>query len=121
MIRENGGWDNFTMTLVKYFKCNTKRELEAEEELMRRKLNATLNTNMSYRTEQDKFNNLKNLSDKWRQQNPEYNKEYYYEHRQKVLEQKAKKVVCSCGMSMRKDSMTDHKKSKFHLKWEASC
>ena len=44
MIRENGGWENFTMTLVKYFPCNTKRELEAEEEKVRRELNASLNS-----------------------------------------------------------------------------
>ena len=43
MIRENGGFDAFDMKPVKIISCNSKLELEIEEEKTRQELKATLN------------------------------------------------------------------------------
>lgn len=42
-IRDNHGWDNFNMHRVEYFRCNTRKELEAREGEMVSIHNATLN------------------------------------------------------------------------------
>jgi hypothetical protein len=54
IIRENGGWDNFTMTPVKEFPCENKIQLSIEEERIRKELNATLNRRRAIRTPEEK-------------------------------------------------------------------
>ena len=44
MIRDNGGWDNWSMLEVKKFPCNDGNESRAEEERVRKELKADLNS-----------------------------------------------------------------------------
>lgn len=48
LIRENGGWDAFRMVPIKEFKCETKRQLDIEEERMRDELKATMNSRRAW-------------------------------------------------------------------------
>ncbi len=48
MIRNNGGWENFKMILIKEYPCTNRREAEAEEFRIIRELKATMNTVGSY-------------------------------------------------------------------------
>jgi hypothetical protein len=147
MIRENGGWENFTMTLVKYFPCNTKRELEAEEEKVRRELNASLNSIRSYRTEQELNNYYQDNKEHIKEQKKQYyqdnkeqineykkqyyqdnkeqinekDKQYYQDNKEKIKERLKEKIICDCGSIVSRTHMARHKQSKFHLKWEANC
>ena len=43
-------------------------------------------------------------------------KEYYENNKQKVNERRKEKITCECGRSVRKDTLSRHKKSKIHLK-----
>ncbi len=44
-IRENGGWDNFTIEIIEYYPCRNKLELLKREHYYTSLLNATLNAN----------------------------------------------------------------------------
>jgi len=48
LIRENGGWEAFRMVPIKEFKCETKRQLDIEEERMRDELKATMNSRRAW-------------------------------------------------------------------------
>ena len=56
MIRDNGGWDDFKMIIIKEFPCDSKIELLIEEDLMMMELKSSLNSCKSYCTE-DKYRN----------------------------------------------------------------
>ena len=87
-IRENNGgeWD---MKPYQLFPCNSKLELEIEEERIRNMLNADLNCNKcSGIDEEKKRKNEYNAKKKWRLNNPEYNEKYRKENRDVLLKKK---------------------------------
>lgn len=51
-IRDNGGWDEFKMVLIEYYKCNDSNELEAREQhwINEFKTYLLLNSNYASRT-----------------------------------------------------------------------
>ena len=64
---------------------------------------------------------IKQKSKEYREENKENIKQYYEKNKehinQKAKERGEKKVLCECGVNIRKDSMSKHKKSKKHLKF----
>ena len=54
-MRANGGWDAFRMVVVKLHPCNSKRELDIEEERYRVELQASLNSIRCYITDESFF------------------------------------------------------------------
>ena len=67
-IRDNGGWQNWSMVEIEKYPCNDKRELEARERYWLETLKASLNHNIPTRTQK------------------EYHKEYYEENKDKIKE-----------------------------------
>jgi len=53
IIRENGGWGNFKMIEVEKYSCNDKREADKRETEVMKELKSNMNTNMSFRTEEE--------------------------------------------------------------------
>ena len=90
MIRENGGWDMFTMVLVKKYPCNDYLEAHAEEERIRRELNANMNSIRCFRTEEDIKEDHKISSKQYREthkeQVKERSKQYCETHKEQVKE-----------------------------------
>tara|TARA_R110002110_G_C12990334_1_gene674656 strand:+ start:16 stop:480 length:465 start_codon:yes stop_codon:yes gene_type:complete len=87
-IIENGGeWD---MKPYKLFPCNSKLELEIEEEKIRRELNADLNGHRCCYINKEKESNEK--VGEWREQNKEKIKKsvgnYYQKNKEKILQRK---------------------------------
>ena len=76
-IRDNGGWENWDMVQIKEFKCENKRELEAEERKIIEQTGATLNKIMPTRTDKE-----------WREKNKdtikEYRKQYYEKNKDEI-------------------------------------
>jgi len=70
-MRDNGGWENWSMLQVEEFKCNTKREAEAREHFWIERLGATLNCIMPYAM--------------CKEHPVEYKKEWYIENKEHVL------------------------------------
>jgi len=77
IIRENGGYDNWTMIELEKYPCNDKREAEKKEEDIRVERNASLNMIKAFGGE-TKEEYLK----KYREQNKDKMKEYYKEYRE---------------------------------------
>jgi len=48
MIRENGGWDSFTMVKIEDFPCTDGRDAEAREDELMRQLNANMNMHRAF-------------------------------------------------------------------------
>lgn len=62
-IRENGGWNNWSMIEIKSVKCNNKRELDKYEREIYEEYKPTLNTLRPYITKEEK-NLLSNINNK---------------------------------------------------------
>jgi len=60
-IREHGGYENWKMIKLYDFPCKSKREAEAEEDKTMRELNATLNKQRAYLTEEEKKKYIKKI------------------------------------------------------------
>tara|TARA_R110001632_G_scaffold199727_1_gene322262 strand:- start:69 stop:611 length:543 start_codon:yes stop_codon:yes gene_type:complete len=120
-IRENGGFQNWKMVLIKEFPCNSKRELERGERYEMEKDNNRLNKIIPTRTDKEYY-----------EVNKKKFKEYYEDNKKKILERmkiynennkKARleknkeKVTCECGTVLANASIFKHKNSQKHLKF----
>jgi len=104
MIRENGGWECFKMVVIKEYPCNTKNELQIEEEKCRKELQATLNSFRCHITEEERKEYFKEFKKKYKEneenhkkiletmkiynfENKEKYKQRYLDNKEKILEQ----------------------------------
>ena len=87
-IRENGNWNNWSMILIENFPCKNKREAEARERYWYEKLNATLNSQRPFVTEEEE--KIKN----------------YIRNRTEI--------ICECGIKSIKGHIARHRKSQRH-------
>ena len=71
-IRENGGWNNFKMIEIGKQEQITLRQAEYIEEQYRVEMNANMNGQRCFRTEEQK----KKQEKEWRENNPDYHKKY---------------------------------------------
>jgi hypothetical protein len=54
MIRENGGWDCFSMTKIEDFPCENGRDAEAREDQLMRELKANMNAQRAFLSLEDR-------------------------------------------------------------------
>ncbi len=121
-IRENGGFSNWDMILIEYYKCDTKLELEKREREVIENLKPSLNRSIPTRTK-------KEYQEKYDQDNKEKRKEYYeqyYENNKEQISEKNKewyennkekrkeKITCECGAVITKQHFIRHTKSIKH-------
>lgn len=120
-IRTNGGWDNWRMVVVAETQAETKRQAEIVEEEWRLKLQANLNCQRCFRTEEQRKeyngewreNNkewIKQRDKEYRENNKEQIKEYQKDYRENNKEKINKKCNCECG-----GQYTNSKKHKEYL------
>lgn len=98
IIRENGGWDCFTMSKLEEFSCNNKLEALSHEDKVIREMNPTMNSRTA------KLKNEVNAlsSRRWREKNKE-----------KIN----MKVQCECGCRpISHRNMIRHRASTRHAK-----
>ena len=112
IIRENGGWENWTMIKLSNFPCNSKFELELEERRYIELLKSDLNKNIPTRTQNEWTTDNKEKLANYRIDNAEKiadvkhnyyidNKEkftnnrknYYIDNKEKIN----KHCECDCG------------------------
>tara|TARA_R110000822_G_C14996587_1_gene460289 strand:+ start:14 stop:589 length:576 start_codon:yes stop_codon:yes gene_type:complete len=132
IIKNNSEWD---MKPYKLFPCNSKLELEIEEEKIRRELKCDLNMIKCYESDEERKQRRKKSHKEWCDNNTEHLKnivkDYYEKNKEKILNQKKKyreknretlrqqkseKVICECGCCVSRGMLTKHKKSKKHQK-----
>jgi len=135
-IRENGGWKNWTVSIVDYTPCNSGLELLRIERKYIEKIDKDLSLNIQLPTRTpaeyllDNYNHIQQKKKEYKLDNYEYlqqkNKEYYEknkttinekrttkEFKQKRNEDLRKKVKCdNCGFMSNKSNLIRHKTSK---------
>jgi len=95
-IRQNGGWNNWTMIQIEPFICNSKKELETRERYWIEQLKSKLNCTIPTRTMKEWYNDNKDkLLEKQKQynidnkdKNTEYAKQYHIDNRDEILVKK---------------------------------
>ena len=93
-IRENGGWDNWSMILIEEYSCENKLQAEQRERYWIETLNANLNRNIPSRTKQEWNEEHKeetkkymiDYADEHRDEIKKYKKEYYQRNKDKIKE-----------------------------------
>lgn len=97
-IRENGGFDNWSMVLVEKVEVNDSYELKKKERKYIEELNSTLNCNIPTRTTkewcEDNKEKIKEKGKEWRENNKETivekHKKYYQNNKETIVEQNKK-------------------------------
>lgn len=138
-IRDNGGWDNYSMIPIIEYPCENRIQLLIKEEEYRKEFNAELNMfkcyvglpKKEYIKEYTKENVEKILEKQkeYREKNAdklnEKSKSYYNENKEKINEKMKhnynknkekinEKIICECGITHLKRIKSSHIKSKFH-------
>ena len=137
-IRENGGWENWSMLEICKLSCVDKQDALRNERKYIEELKATLNKVVPTRTRQEYYEqNREQITEQrkeYRDQNREQiaeqkqeyynqnqeqlaekNKEYYEQNRVKLLENRRTKMVCECGVIYSHNGKSRHFKSKKHI------
>ena len=121
-IRDNGGWCNWSMVLVREYNATNKMKLARKERKYIDKLKATLNRQIPTRTNSEYYQANKDLIidqtkqyyNNNREQIRQKAKEYYKDNEEKIKQYKSKKVVCDCGCEISQRNTNRHKKSQKH-------
>ena len=97
-IRDTGGWDNWDMVIIEKYNCSNNLEAKQKERYFIEQLQATLNSNIPSRTNQE---NKKIYYNENKDKIQEKTKVYYNENKDKLLEQQKEyrktKYNCVCG------------------------
>ena len=137
-IRENGGWDNWSVVIIEEYPCSDFYQATSRERYWFEQL-GTLNTNYPSRTpeeyREDNKQKLMDIRKKWRKDNKEkiseynqlnreknkeymkeYRKEYIDKNRETILQkQKTEMKTCECGRTVRNADIRRHERSEIHL------
>ena len=103
LMRETGGWENWTMVQIEHYPCNNRNEAGARERYWYELLNSNMNTQVPNRTQVEYM--------------AEYMPQYYQNHREEYLLKFNEKFNCECGGKYTYVNKTTHCKSKRHQKY----
>jgi hypothetical protein len=109
-IRENGGWENWTMSPIGKGIFENKFDALIEEQKYINDNNSTLNTNNARRTKEDNYNYHKQYNEIHKEQGKESNKKYRDTHKEKINE----KTTCECGGCYTHKNKARHFMTKLH-------
>ena len=110
-IRVNGGWDNWSMIEIEKFPCKDSMEARSRESYWCEQLNATLNSNKPYLTN----NEIKAYQSEYKLNNKDKILEYYQNNKNKIAEYYKQKQECVCGSKYTINHKQKHLKSNKHL------
>jgi hypothetical protein len=128
-IRENGGWNNWSMIMIENYLCNSELEAKKKERELIENLKPTLNSNIPTRTKKERYeNNINNLKDREKKYQKkayennkekilEVQKEYYKNNKEKILERLKEKFNCECGGCYTIGNKNHHFKTKRHQEY----
>jgi hypothetical protein len=103
-IRNNGGWDNWSMLEIEKYSCNDFNEATKRERYWIETLKADLNKSVPSRTRQERQKNyyeqnkckikdkFKNYQKEYREKNKENQKKYYEQNKDKLKEYQKKYI-----------------------------
>lgn len=139
MIRENGGWDNFSMVKIEDFPCKCGRDAEAREDELMRELSANMNMHRAFienpaterliydrryrETHQEKIQHYRDTHREQqrqyreanREQHREYNRQYREANRERLNAWGTHDVECeACNCHVLRKSLNRHRRSDKH-------
>ena len=86
IIRQHGGFDNFKMEEIESIECDGSLDARVREQYYIETLNANLNTNRAYTSEEDKKQYYSNHKIEIKQKyNPEVKRLYYLQNKEKRI------------------------------------
>jgi hypothetical protein len=109
-IRENGGWNNWSMIMIEQISCENFNEASKLERKFLEEFNGTLNGNIPTRTKKE-----------WAYSNKDKLKDYRKNNDEKIKEQKKEyqklTIYCDCcKKDINKNNKARHYKSNTHIK-----
>jgi hypothetical protein len=120
-IRDNGGWENWSMYEVEKYPCNDKNEAHTRERFWIESFNTTLNTSIPTRTKNEWYEDNKEKILEYRKDNidqiKELKKEWYKINKNAILEKHKIKFNCDCGSLCGILDKQQHFRTKKHIKY----
>jgi NADH:ubiquinone oxidoreductase subunit len=115
IIRQNGGWSNWSMLLVEEFPCKDKYEACKRERELYEELDAKMNTFRPYITQEETKDLKQQIDKQYREENKaeiaERMKQYYQIHKAEIIEKMKEKIQCEyCAKLLLKQYMSRHHK-----------
>jgi len=104
IIRDNGGWDNFDYIQIGYMNDITHAQALVIEQTYISTINPSMNSQKAFLSNQERKDNL-------REYNKTYMPTYNYVRNRTIC---AEKVLCECGLYIRRDYMHKHIKREIH-------
>ena len=90
-IRENDGWENWSMIKICDYPCGNRREAELEEDRYMTELKSNMNTNRASRTHKQYYDDNKEKIQVYEKEYRDNNKEKIQEHGKEMMKQTKKK------------------------------
>ena len=117
-IRENGGWDNWTMDVIETIKCCKHDAWRLEKKYIEFDNNSTLNVLSPILSEEEKIQKKQAHSKRYRMNNLEklkdYNTQYYIENKEH-MKQHGKEHYAKNSESLRKWQLEYHMKNRVDI------
>ena len=128
-MRENGGWDNWTLLKICDYPCQNKFELELEERRFMELLQSDLNKNIPTRTQKEyqeinkekiqaknkEYRDEDDHKEKMKQYQDIYQEKYREDNKEKIQTRKNAVDCCpTCGCNYTHSNKARHLKSKQH-------
>jgi len=136
IIRENGGWDNWTMSPIEEIKNCSLINARIREQFYIDLNKSEMNKNKAYTTEEENKEQQKERNRIYRESNKEkiveQQKEIYENNKEKIKEKSKnyyesnkeklkEKMNCICGKTFKKYSKVLHERSQFHCQFIQSA
>lgn len=122
-IRENGGWENWSMIEIEKFPCKDGNEARARERHWYEELKATLNMEVPNRSmgewyidnRKDVLERVTIYASSHKEEKKIYDKQYRILNFEKKRKMESRAISCSCGKTYTHQHKLRHFKTKFHL------
>jgi hypothetical protein len=110
IIRDNGGWNNWSMILVENYPCDDVLQARARERYWYELFNCKLNSDVPNRSKKEyqkiyNENNKEKIAEKCKE---------YYENNKEIIKQI---ITCECGKQFQNCKKARHLKTKVHLNY----
>lgn len=111
-IRNNGGWNEWEMTIIEIYNCKTKLEARMREQQLIEEYNANLNTLNAFISEEKRKLIKKKITDKYKAENKELISE-----QQKKYKEEHKEIICDQMKKYRQENKDKiYEQSKEYMK-----
>ena len=116
IIRENDGWDNWSMIEIEKFPCNDRNEAAARARYYYELLNANMNSQAPTFDKVNKKIYMKKYRESNKEEISEYDKAYKEANKEKIKARNSKVYHCEiCNQECVHSYKSRHLKSKIHL------